>query len=82
MGSDLGELVTALDVELTWLFLRWLQFRKLYVDRPSRIETLNRTASFFFWLVQHVFFEDTILGISRLAGPAKSAGKPTSRFAA
>lgn len=76
MGRGLGELFTALDVELTWVFVRWIQFRKLYVVKPSHLETLNRTASFFFWVVQQVLFEDTILGISRLAGPEKSAGKP------
>ena len=76
MGAELGELFTALSAELQWMFIRWLQFRKLYVEKESRLEILNRSAPFFFWVVQQVLWDDTVLGIARLGGPPKSAGKP------
>lgn len=76
MGAELGELFYALSTELTWIHWRWNQYRILFGEKPARIDTLNEAAPFFFRLVQDVFFEDTLLGIARLAGPAKSLGKP------
>jgi hypothetical protein len=75
MGQDFGELFTILSEELTWMCIRWEQFRKLYADKPSRLELLNSSASFFFGVIQQVLWEDTLLAIARLAGPIKSAGK-------
>jgi hypothetical protein len=75
MGEDLGDLFTALSADFLWMCIRWEQFTKLYVEKPSRLVVLNRSAPFFFWVIQQVLWEDTLLGIARLAGPTKSAGK-------
>jgi hypothetical protein len=75
MGEDVGRLYTALSDDLTWVFIRWSQYRKLFVKGPDTLRILNSTAPFFFAVIQHVLLEDTILGISRLAGHAKSAGQ-------
>jgi hypothetical protein len=75
MGADLGELFTELSDELTWMFLRWRQFEILYVEKESHLDILNKAAPFFFWLIQRTLWEDTVLGIARLAGPPRSAGK-------
>jgi hypothetical protein len=75
MGRDLGELFSLLADELTWLFWRWDQFVVLYATKPSRLEILNRSASLFFWIVQDTLWYDTLLAISRLAGPAATGAK-------
>jgi hypothetical protein len=74
MGEGLGRLFHALERDLTWMHWRWRQLRILFADKPSRVDLLNQTAPFFFFLVQRVFFEDTLLGIARLVSSEKSAG--------
>ncbi|MGA8871039.1 MAG: hypothetical protein WB460_07870 [Candidatus Acidiferrales bacterium] len=74
MGEELGQLFHALEHDLTWIHWRWKQLRILFGDKPSRVDLLNQSASFFFYLVQRVFFEDTLLGIARLVSSEKSAG--------
>lgn len=75
MGQDLGDLFHALSGELTWIHLRWKQYRILYGETSRRIELLNEASALFFRIIHDVFFEDTLLAIARLAGPAKSVGK-------
>lgn len=75
MGNELGELFHALAHELQWLHWHWKQYRELYGENPQRIEILNETAPFFFFVVQRVFFEDACLGIAKLIASPKSLGK-------
>jgi len=76
MGPELGELFYALDNEIIWLHLQWRQFRILYGEKESRIGLLNEAAPHFFRVVQDVLFDDTLLSIARLAGPAESVRRP------
>jgi len=76
MGPELGALFHAIDAELSWLHWRWKQYRILFGEKPSRIDLLNQSAPFFFRVIHDVLFEDTLLGIARLVGPARSAGNP------
>lgn len=76
MGPELGELFHAIESELTWVHWKWKQYRVLFGENPKRIDLLNEAASFFFYVVQSVLFEDALLGIARLAGPPSSVGKP------
>jgi hypothetical protein len=75
MGHELGSLFHALERDLTWMHWRWRQLRILFADKPSRVDLLNKSAPFFFYLVQRVFFEDTLLGIARLVSSEKPAGR-------
>ena len=72
MGKDLGEVFTELSNQLTWQFWRWSQFEKLFGNKESRITVLNSSAPMFFGIVQDALWLDTLLGISRLAGPAST----------
>jgi AbiU2 len=74
MGRELGEVFHALEHDLTWMHWRWQQYRILFAETPSRLDLLNQSASFFFYLVHRVLFEDTLLGIARLVSGEKSAG--------
>lgn len=75
MGNDLGELYTKLSDELTWLYWRWQQYVRLYGTNPGRLEILNASAPFFFYVVQQTLWYETLLGITRLAGPEKTGNK-------
>jgi hypothetical protein len=75
MGRELGELFDAISGELTWTYWRWSQYRKLFTEGQEQIDVLNESAPFFFYVLQGVFFEDTLLAITRLSGPVRSAGK-------
>lgn len=72
MGEPLGQLFSALSNELTWQFLRWGQFEQLFGSKPSRVDLLNQSAPLFFNVVQDALWHDTVLGITRLVGPART----------
>jgi len=75
MGRELGALYHSLNGELVWMNWEWAQFTKLFATKPARLDLMNETAPFFFSVVQRVFWQNTLLGLARVAGPARSAGK-------
>ena len=75
LGQDLGELFTVLENALTLIFWRWQQYRALYGGGQARFDLMNGSGSFFFWTVQQMIWEDTLLAIARLTAGPKSAGK-------
>jgi hypothetical protein len=75
MGEDLGKVFRAVSSELVWTHWRWRQCRTLFGVKHSRIELLNEAAPFFFYIVEKVLFDDTLLAIARLIGPPQSVGK-------
>jgi hypothetical protein len=66
LGPVLGPLYSALYDEVTWLHAKWLEYRKLFGQSPERVELLNASAPFFFFLVQDIFWDDVLLHIARL----------------
>jgi len=80
MGKELGELFTALSNELTFLSWHWQQFSDLYLGKQARFEVMNRAAPFFFWLLQRSWWEESLLGITRLVAPPESMGKANLTF--
>ncbi len=75
LGEDLGPLYHALWNELVWLYWKWEEYEELFGKKPSRIELINKAAGYFFRIVQDSLWEDTLLHITRLTDPPKSAGK-------
>lgn len=75
MGVELGQTFYALEHELTWMYWRWRQYRILFGEKPDRVDLLNQSASFFFFVVHQVLFEDTLLGIARLTAGKNSGGQ-------
>jgi hypothetical protein len=75
MGTELGELYYLLSNEVTWLYWRWHEYVTLYTESDRRLEILNSSAPFFFYVVQRVLWDETLLGISRLAGPEATGRK-------
>jgi len=75
MGKMLGSLFYALWEDVVWLHAKWQEYRKLYGTKPERIDILNKSAPFFFRILQEILWKDTLLHISRLTDPIKSCGK-------
>jgi hypothetical protein len=77
MGPDLGLLYFELEEDAEWLRHKWREFQELFGGGPKRIELLNIVAPNFFYFLMKLLFEDTMLHLSRLTDPPKSAGKET-----
>jgi hypothetical protein len=75
LGIKLGPIFYELCNELAWLYIKWNQYVELYGAKPSRVDLTNQAASLFFRIVQDTLWEDTLLHISRLTDPPKTAGK-------
>ncbi len=73
--SDLRPIYKNIDNEVKWIHAKWKVYNQLFAVEQEQIDILNRTASLFFRIVQQTFFEDTLLGISRLTDPAETFGK-------
>lgn len=75
LGPALGPLYHALYEEVSWLHIKWKQYRILFAESPERIELLNRVAGSFFHVIQVVLWEDAVLHLARLTGPPQSVRK-------
>jgi hypothetical protein len=75
MGFELGSLFNLLYNEIIWLHYKWSDFEELYGTKESRINLINQSAPFFFFIVQKVLWENILLGIARITDPVKSRGK-------
>lgn len=75
MPTSVGELYYALFNEVTWLHLKWKDFRALFAYSPERVELLNRVAPTFFHGLQQMVWEDVLLHLCRLTDPASTMGK-------
>jgi hypothetical protein len=75
MGPEFGSLFQFLYNEITWMTVKWLQFKELYSKSEDRIKLMNQSAPFFFFTIQKVLWEDSILGIAKIAvDPSKTSG--------
>jgi len=75
MGFELGSLYNSLYNEIIWLHYKWSEFEELYGTKESRIQLINQSAPFFFFIIQKVLWENILLGITRITDPTKSRGK-------
>jgi len=74
MGLNLGPVFYSLFNELAWLNIKWRQYTQLFSTSSSRLELINSTASFFFYMVEIVVWEDVLLHIAKLTDKEKSCG--------
>ena len=81
MGAPLGELYDILSNQVTWIHLKWKEFRTLFGTSPERIAFLNEAAPAFFGDLQDVLRNDVLLHLCRLTDPLESAGKPNLTIA-
>lgn len=75
LGNDFGKLYNSLYNEVVWINFKWLEYKELFGKKESRVEMLNKTAPFLFFVIQKTLWENILLGIARITDPAKMYGK-------
>ncbi len=75
LGYELGKLYHSLLKEITWLHIKWQEYRELYGTSSKRVDLLNSAAPLFFRITQDVLWEDLLLSLARLTDPPISCGK-------
>ena len=75
MGEPLGSQYSALWQEVVQVFMVWSEFVVLYGTKSSRVDLMNRAASSFFYMIQELTFEATMLHIARFTDPPNSSGR-------
>jgi hypothetical protein len=58
--------------EIMWLTAKWSEFLKLYAADKETIDLINRSAGYFFVIVQDTLWDDVLLHLTRLSGPART----------
>ena len=74
LPADLSSQFRPLFKDIFWLGMKWREYATLFGDE-SNFELLHRTASYLFQIIDDTMWDDMILHLSRLFGPAKSMGK-------
>jgi len=72
MGLDLGSIYNVLYNDVSWLHVKWGQYRQLFAKSERRIDVLNQAAGHFFRLLQDALFENVLLDLSRLTDPVQT----------
>ena len=75
LPDGLQPLYDSLSNELVWIHAKWQLYRQLFATSQEDVDLLNRTAPFFFRVLQQTLFEDMLISICRLADPSRSVGK-------
>ena len=75
LGLEFGLLFNTLHNELSWLYVKWGQFKSLYSTNDARIELINACAPSYFYMIQFIHWENIILHIARLNDPPSTMGK-------
>jgi hypothetical protein len=73
-GGPHRELLNALERELIQIGYRWKIFCQLFDSGQKNVDLLNKSGSNVFQLLQKLLIDDLMMGLCRLADPAKSMG--------
>ncbi len=68
--SAIAKIYDELRFEITWLHGRWLTFREIFAESQSRIDLLNESAGYFFYVIQDVLLDEVQVCLSKLTDPA------------
>jgi hypothetical protein len=74
MPAPLGEIHHWLYLELSWLHIKWSDFKRLYATSEERIDLFNKVAPVFFNQLQRTMWEDILLHLCRITDPIKTKG--------
>jgi len=75
MGNEFGSIYNRVYREVIFIHHKWSEFESLYGQGDIPIQSMNKFAPFFFYIVQNNLFDDVILSICRITDPIKSLGK-------
>lgn len=74
MPSDTRSTFVSIDHEVQWIHAKWIVYRQIFAGDQQQIDILNRTAPFFFRIIQQAMLEDIVLAMARLLDPAETMG--------
>lgn len=63
-----------------FIHCKWREFETLFGAAIEPIETMNKLAPLFFYIIPNNLFDDVILSICRITDPIKSTGKYNLTF--
>jgi hypothetical protein len=66
LGPELGAIYQTLCDDVSWLHLKWKQYRTLFVESQEHIDLMNRVGGMFFFIIQEVLHDDVLMHIARL----------------
>ncbi len=75
MGEEFGPIYNRLYREILFIHHKWSEFESLYGQGDATINSMNKFAPFFYYIVQNNLFDDVILNICRITDPIKTLGK-------
>ena len=75
LGEEFGAVFHGLRNDWAWGVMRTKEFRKLFSNAED-VELLNAiSGGGFLWDIQHIFWDDLMLWVTRLTDPIRTAGK-------
>lgn len=75
LGEEFGAVFHGLWRDWVWAWVRLQEFRELF-GNTEHVELLNAlTGRAFLWDIQHIFWDDLMLCVTRLTDPIRSVGK-------
>ena len=77
MGQDLGAIFDSLYNEILWIKFKWIEYVELYGTSEERIDVMNRSAPWLFFIVQRTLFDDILLGLAKIMDPPGVGNKET-----
>lgn len=77
MGQDLGAILYSLYNEILWIKFKWIEYVELYGTSQERINVMNRSAPWLFFIVQRTLFDDILLGLAKITDPPGVGNKET-----
>ena len=75
--SPLSEIYHDLFNEISWLHVKWIEFRKLFASDPKHFDLFNKTAASFFYNLKRMMWDDLLLHMCRITDKASIKGKAT-----
>ncbi|MCY4585393.1 MAG: hypothetical protein OXB98_05070 [Bryobacterales bacterium] len=75
LGEEFGAVFHGLRNDWAWGLMRTKEFRELFSNAED-VELLNSiSGGGFLWDIQHIFWDDLMLRVTRLTDPIRTAGK-------
>jgi hypothetical protein len=75
LGEELGRFYTDLSNECVWIHTLWLEIKGLFSRSQQRVDLLNRTAPYFFYLIQRSMYDNVLLHLARITDPPGAGHK-------
>lgn len=72
MGDELGTIYYKLYNQVIFLHHQWITYLELFATEKVRLEILNKSAPYLFYMIQNGLFENIVMSIARITDPPAS----------